>query len=518
MSTASPGTGTGTGSEVDGPGGLASDFDGSFSGLGVELGSSTYNMSEALLALPVFNRKDLENGFQYVLNAATSPATKVNEETLTYLNQGQSYDIRLKKLGDLSEFQGQYVKSQVRVGFHERKLQYIESEQVTHWRLAHPSDRMLSIDVPLSYGIMDVKSLDINHAEFIWDPTKEAGVYVQVHCISTEFTARKRGGEKGVPFRLQIDTFAYPTSANEEPRHLHSASCQIKVFKPKGADRKHKTDREKLGKRCGYEQEKYQPSYDCTVLSECAYDNGQASQQATMSYAAAPCAGAAEPLMQPPRCQSTPSGIGRIGSFPNMNSSASPWSGSSAGTPAMHRKDSTSSMDSLNTSATNSDVLAARETLLPSDSSETVVHWLCANRFANHATIFSNFSGTDLLRLNKEDLIEICGLADGIRLSNALHGRSVRPRLTLYLCQQSEQVYNAIFLEQLTSRELAVKTAEILQLHVHCIMDMHWTGPNGITVMITNEVVQNMKDQGRFVVDLQSLRDDMLRISFTSLD
>ena len=40
--------------------------------------------------------------FQYVLNAATSIATKVNEETLTYLNQGQSYEIRIKKLGDLT--------------------------------------------------------------------------------------------------------------------------------------------------------------------------------------------------------------------------------------------------------------------------------------------------------------------------------------------------------------------------------------------------------------------------------
>ncbi len=27
--------------------------------------------------------------FQYILNAATSPATKMNEETLTYLNQGK---------------------------------------------------------------------------------------------------------------------------------------------------------------------------------------------------------------------------------------------------------------------------------------------------------------------------------------------------------------------------------------------------------------------------------------------
>lgn len=56
-----------------------------------------------------------------------------------------------------------------------------------------------------------------------WFPPK-------VHCISTEFTMRKHGGEKGVPFRIQIDTFK--ENENEEyTEHLHSASCQFKVFK-----------------------------------------------------------------------------------------------------------------------------------------------------------------------------------------------------------------------------------------------------------------------------------------------
>ena len=40
------------------------------------------------------------------------------------------------------------------------------------------------------------------------------------------------------------------------------------VFKPKGADRKQKTDREKMEKRAAHEKEKYQPSYDTTVLTE----------------------------------------------------------------------------------------------------------------------------------------------------------------------------------------------------------------------------------------------------------
>lgn len=48
--------------------------------------------------------------FQYVLAAATSIATKINEDTLTYLNQGQSYEIKLKKLGDLSHSRGKMLK------------------------------------------------------------------------------------------------------------------------------------------------------------------------------------------------------------------------------------------------------------------------------------------------------------------------------------------------------------------------------------------------------------------------
>lgn len=55
----------------------------------------------------------------------------------------------------------------------------------------------------------------------------------KVHCISTEFTMRKHGGEKGVPFRIQIDTFK-DNENGEYTEHLHSASCQVKVFKVRG--------------------------------------------------------------------------------------------------------------------------------------------------------------------------------------------------------------------------------------------------------------------------------------------
>ena len=64
-------------------------------------------------------------------------------------------------------------------------------------------------DIPLSYGICDivVDPKHLNVIEFVWDPHKEVGVYCKVHSISTEFTAKKHGGEKGVPFRVQVGGF-----------------------------------------------------------------------------------------------------------------------------------------------------------------------------------------------------------------------------------------------------------------------------------------------------------------------
>lgn len=84
-----------------------------------------------------------ESRFQYVLAAATSIATKSNEETMTYLNQGQSYEIKLKKLGDLSTCRGKIMKSVVKICFHERRLQYMEREQMQIWQSSRPGERIL---------------------------------------------------------------------------------------------------------------------------------------------------------------------------------------------------------------------------------------------------------------------------------------------------------------------------------------------------------------------------------------
>lgn len=70
--------------------------------------------------------------FQYVLCAATSPAVKQQEEALTYLNQGQSYEVQMlcsSKLGDATQWP-RLLKSVVRVVFHDQHLQYTERQQL----------------------------------------------------------------------------------------------------------------------------------------------------------------------------------------------------------------------------------------------------------------------------------------------------------------------------------------------------------------------------------------------------
>jgi len=208
--------------------------------------------------------------FQYILAAPTSIATKYGDPSLTYINQGQPYEIKIKKLGDLSgHYRKKWLRSTIRICFHERRLQYIESEQIAEWARTHPNERILEVDAPLSYGMADVKqeASGLNTISFLWDPTRDTGVFVKVHCISTEFTPKKHGGEKGVPFRLQVETWSH------DDTRLHAASCILQVFKLKGADRKHKQDREKLSKRPDAEKDKFSPQYDCTMLTDLSVDS-----------------------------------------------------------------------------------------------------------------------------------------------------------------------------------------------------------------------------------------------------
>ncbi|UYV66098.1 gem [Cordylochernes scorpioides] len=446
--------------------------------------------------------------YQFLLGAATSIATKYGEETMTYLNQGQSYEIKLKKVGDLTELRGKTLRSVIRVGFHERRLQFIEKEQLDTWQQQRPGEKILDIDLPLSYGIQNVTH-DLNHinkAEFYWDPTKESGVFIKVNCISTEFTPKKHGGEKGVPFRIQLETFCL----DERP---HIVSCQVKVFKlyqvlevlllfqPKGADRKHKTDKEKMSKRPSFEQNQsevlYQPPTTATTPTS-----------TTVTTVVCPA-----PIPDRPLLRATLILYWTI----------------------------------LLIYATLKDGIFVMGLSSEAGMSETAL-WLTQNRFSAFTRSFANFTGTsslppphchsltlatatDLLRLSRDDLIQICGIADGIRLYNALHSRAIRPKLTLFVCLSTDHgnscaspvessphsstgaVFQAIYLESLTAAELCLRLTSSFPAQLggppHRIF---LQGPAGIHVRVTDSVVANLTSDSIYLLNVLKALDDELLI------
>uniref|UniRef100_A0A4W2G837 Upstream-binding protein 1 n=1 Tax=Bos indicus x Bos taurus TaxID=30522 RepID=A0A4W2G837_BOBOX len=469
-----------------------------------------------VLALPIFKQEDsslpLDDEtkhppFQYVMCAATSPAVKLHDETLTYLNQGQSYEIRMldnRKMGDVPEITGKLVKSIIRVVFHDRRLQYTEHQQLEGWKWNRPGDRLLDLDIPMSVGIIDTRTnpSQLNAVEFLWDPAKRTSAFIQVHCISTEFTPRKHGGEKGVPFRIQVDTFKQNENG-EYTDHLHSASCQIKVFKPKGADRKQKTDREKMEKRAAHEKEKYQPSYDTTVLTEMRLEpiieDAVEHEQKKSSKRTLP-ADYGDSLAKRGSCSPWPD---TPTAYVNNSPSAAPTFTSPP--------PSACSVPDSNSSSPNHQgdgiPQASSEQLQPSATIQETQQWLLKNRFSSYTRLFSNFLGADLLKLTKEDLVQICGAADGIRLYNSLKSRSVRPRLTLYVCReqpapQGQQpaagggesgsatpfVYHAIYLEEMVASEVARKLALVFNIPFHQINQVYRQGPTGIHILVSDQV------------------------------
>nr|CAD7393785.1 unnamed protein product [Timema cristinae] len=146
---------------------------------------------------------------------------------------------------------------------------------------------------------------------------------------------------------------------------------------------------------------------------------------------------------------------------------------------------------------------------LPSDASaQQTAQWLQAHRFGQHLRTFTSFSGADVLRLSRDDLIQICGLADGIRLYNALHAKAIAPRLTVYLCVEQSSVYHALFLSSLSCLEMANKLAQLMGVSCDQIRDIYVQGPGGIHVLITDEVVRNIKDESMYTIEILQEQED----------
>lgn len=142
---------------------------------------------------------------------------------------------------------------------------------------------------------------------------------------------------------------------------------------------------------------------------------------------------------------------------------------------------------------------------LPVDASVPQTNaWLRARRFHAFQATFASFSAGDILRLSRDDLIQICGLADGIRLFNALHSKAPTPKLTLYFAVEGSGAtpWRVIYLENLNSALLASKLLATLNLSHDRLHSVLIQGPQGVHVLVSNELVANIKDESMYLVEI----------------
>ena len=68
--------------------------------------------------------------------------------------------------------------------------------------------------------------------------------------------------------------------------------------------------------------------------------------------------------------------------------------------------------------------------------------------------------------MSKTELIEICGLIDGIRLFNTLHNRPIKPRKVIYVCQKAGDTFHPIYLYDVALKELLRELSVIVRSFV----------------------------------------------------
>jgi hypothetical protein len=128
--------------------------------------------------------------------------------------------------------------------------------------------------------------------------------------------------------------------------------------------------------------------------------------------------------------------------------------------------------------------------------------WLVRNRFDRYLETFSSFSGADMLRMSREDLIQICGQADGIRLYNAVHLKTIAPKLKIYVCRQNTPIFNAIFLSAHSNMELLQKLSALMGISQDQVHDIYMEGPHSIHVQLNNDLIRHIKEETMFSVEV----------------
>ena len=247
-----------------------------------------------------------------------------------------------------------------------------------------------------------------------------------------------------------------------------------------------------MSKKPHSEQEKFQPSYDCTVFIDCPLDSLFSFSNGSNSSPAIQTTSTTISVTPNSSLLTSSKPIDTIKCSPEESLSPQPTSHTVATNEP--EKDRTGRDDVLSSTF---------RPLSPDADADQTCKWLQSNRFVALSRTFNSFSGADILRLTREDLIQICGLTDGIRLFNALHARTIRPRLTIYVCSPSDEVFRAVYLEFLTVNELISKLSSILFANKKMFLSrICLYGPSGIRILVTDDVVRNLCEESMFYIEV----------------
>jgi transcription factor CP2-like protein len=390
--------------------------------------------------------------FEFILNALTASSARINEETTTYLNQGQPYEIKfhVNNNSPSENLLPSIYRSILRICFWDKTLQSQERELMQKWFNEYQLSSLFDIDMNLTYGILSIiHSRQVpNAVEIVWDPSTTTSLFLRFKCTSTDFAQKRHGGEKGIPLRIQIDTYGNDV---DDIKHLHSCCCKIQLFRLKGAQRKNKADQIKIDKLNSDQRRRYQTTLEYTILQPCNVSPLYTLNLLSLSYPPedlsdvyTPSTITTDDLIIPKRdgidiAKKRNRSIGFLSSsLPDMKYNCS---------------------ELQKTEREKITKITVRS------SNEEVLNWLNNNNFSSVSNRFQHYTGTDLLRLTINDIRRICNGDDSIsiRLYNQLNETVIPPLKTLYIKTSNNDTYSAIYLHTLTRNELIEKIFQLIQ-------------------------------------------------------
>ncbi|KAI9480007.1 CP2 transcription factor-domain-containing protein [Coemansia mojavensis] len=401
--------------------------------------------------------------FRCVLEAPTAAAQKADESSLTYLNKGQLYGISIMDTSSSDAF----YSTTLRIAFHEDSHRKSASTYWNFWlnQQENPrAARAIELDKAGSIGVLSAENRRFDRVTFQWQGQRGAKVMIRFNCLSTDFSRIK--GVKGIPLRIHIDTHEALSSDSSGlsasiGQVIERCYARIKLFRDKGAERKNKDDLRHLDKMWEKQKAKLALNGSSTAAQQQQLNEFRNTfapvQEATLfceyTLTGDECDNE-EPVIIDDSWPAGAASIQTAGSFESP--------GSSLATPA--------------------DILAPNK-----------------RQFSPSSLSSTGLTGT--LGPNNVELV-------GVDPTYVPMPRKRKAVLVIYVHFQGENIYRAVYLEQLTVEDLVAKLAQRLEMQTNAAdVEVVRRTKKGLTVKVDDSVVAQLEEEQDMEVECSFAAD-----------